>query len=143
MQKRDILEAISRVENYLYEKYSVEVHYEPGADNAYYDSLERIEIDSYQNYLYRLYTLLHEAGHVLVRHGLRSPYSTFELRFPNMKFADRSSRGNLSHRIDVLREEVLAWEAAATIAEMLDIKVDNSKLDTHRNKCIKSYVDWI
>ena len=141
MQKREILKSISKVENYLLEKYQVEVYYEAGSDNAYYESLGRIEVDSYQNYLYRLFTLLHEAGHVQVRKGLISPWSP-AAQFSSMKFSPEESCGTVSQRIDILREEVLAWEAASMIASLLDIEV-GEKMNTHRNNCLKTYVDWI
>jgi hypothetical protein len=140
MKKKQTLDAISRVENYLLEKYGVEVYYGAGVDNSYYDCIKRIEIDSYQNYIYRLFSLLHEAGHVHVRN---TAFQSFTKAFPHMKVAKRDERIDINHRIDVLREEVLAWKSAFELASTLGINLDIDKMSVHRNNCLKSYLEWV
>ena len=135
-------EYIRRIEGYLLGEYGVEVHYVPFGENAYYDNLAMIEIDAHQNYKYRLYTLLHEAGHVMLRSSSNSAYESFKRQFPSMKVDNRDHRGNLDHRVDVLREEVIAWEKAATLSNQLKIDLDHRSFATHRNNCLKSYIKW-
>lgn len=121
-------------------EYDVYVSFDKdGADEYWFnqDNFEEdkgvISINSSRSVEQQLYVLLHEAGHVI----LRSDPSKFEKRFPN------SNRGTIHGRIEILREEVLAWEAATTVAERLGIKVEEEKWKENYRDALERYARWI
>jgi len=130
------------VENFLLDKHGVEVYYDQEYENIYCQDLKRIEMNTRQNYRSRLHTLLHEAGHVCIRSEV-SGMNSFENRFPFMKTPGFRARGNKNHRIDILREEVLAWESGRELAETLGIPIESGWWSKHRQDALKSYVEWI
>ncbi len=67
LNKEDIKIGLSKVEAYLKAYYNVDVIYGKKEDNAYWSDIEQITINNSQNYRSRLHTLLHEAGHVIIR----------------------------------------------------------------------------
>jgi len=134
-------EEIGKVENFLYQEYEIQVDYAQDNDNAYYQDLSLIEINTRQNFKCRLHTLLHEAGHVILRLG---PDPTeFKTNFPFMRDRSAMKREDKFHRIDVMREEVLAWEKGRDIARMLDITIDEKKWSKHRQEALAAYVEWV
>lgn len=131
---------ISIIESFLYNEYGVEVEYDRDYADSYYHGISRIEINSRQNFKSRLSSLLHEAGHVIIRNKKRF----WPQRFPCMVVADyNSKKRNINHRIDVLREEVLAWEEGETLIDRLSLDVDMSAWVRHRNQALKSYTKWV
>jgi hypothetical protein len=77
--------------------------------------------------------LLHEAGHV----ELRADQEEFLFRFPD------SSRATLAGRIEILKEEVAAWNAALDIAERLGVLIDMGKWKKNYREALNRYVAWI
>lgn len=139
LQKEKIIESLSKIESYLYHKYSIEVEYSQDYDDVYFQDISKIEINSRQNYNSRLNSLLHEAGHAIIR----SRGKWKKRAFPYMRDGGSYVRGNINHRIDVLREEVMAWEEAKNLAKYLSIEIDDEIFARHRSASLKSYVDWI
>tara|TARA_R110000824_G_scaffold282955_6_gene471241 strand:+ start:442 stop:888 length:447 start_codon:yes stop_codon:yes gene_type:complete len=133
---------IERIENFLFDKHEIEVYYDQEYENVYFQDLKRIELSSRQSFRSRLHTLLHEAGHVNIRSEAIGPLS-FKSRFPFMKSPGYRVRGNKNHRIDILREEVLAWEKGRELAETLGIPIEDEWWSKHRQDALKSYVEWI
>jgi len=137
----NLRDQIEKIESYLLQEYDVEVDYDQENDNAYYEDLQRIEINTRQNFKCRLHTLLHEAGHVVLRNG---PDPTeFKNKFPFMRKRGYTVRGSKDHRIDVMREEVLAWEQGRHLAECLNIPLDVPRWNKHRQEALAAYVEWI
>jgi len=60
-----------------------------------------------------------------------------------MKAPGFRARANKNHRIDILREEVLAWESGRELAEALGIQIEGPWWSKHRNDALKSYVEWV
>ncbi len=136
-----IFDQIRRIERFLLEKYEVSVDYSQDNDNAYYQEAKLIDINTRQNFKSRLHTLLHEAGHVILRNG---PDPTeFRTKFSFMRDRSETKRGNKSHRVDVVREEVLAWEEGYGLASQLGISLDEEKWSKHRQQALTAYVEWV
>ena len=131
---------LDKIESFLYNVYSVTVDYATVFEDCYYHESSIIEINSRQNYTSRVHSLLHEAGHVIMR---AQPESEWVRKFPHMKNGSGFIRGNIKHRIDVFREEVLAWEEAEKLARYLGIELDLSVYARHRTDALKTYSDWI
>jgi hypothetical protein len=131
---------ISKIEAYLKIHYDVDVIYGKKEDNAYYSSCNQVTINNSQNFKCRLHTLLHEAGHVIIRHDGKE---SFKKQFPFMKYGGGSKRGNFNHRLDVLREEIMAWDEGERLAEFLGIELDYKWWLRHRNEALKTYIEWM
>lgn len=142
MDNSIIKKSLDKIESFLYHKYNVGVVYLRDEADTYYQNLERVEINSRQNFKSRLHSLLHEAGHVVLRNGGHRGEGTFCGRFPNMNTVNRDRYANMAHRVDVLREEVLAWEEAEKIAIDLSIELDKDLWNKHRYSALASYVNW-
>ena len=137
--KQQCKEYLRRIERHLIDNYGIEVLYDQYFKDAYYDSARCIEINSRQNYPSRLHSLLHEAGHVVIRKQTVKPF--FE-RFPYQKIGGADIRGNKKHRVDIIREEVMAWERAEDIAAELCIELDLKIWSRHRSSALLTYMEW-
>ena len=82
----------------------------------------------------QLYSLLHEMGHYLLRKNSRED----KWNASNDDF--ESDNG----RIDLAREEVLAWEQAEEIAKRIKVwdSVDANKWDEHVRECLFGYMKF-
>ena len=129
-------EYINRIISYLDLKYQIPVVFERDADTAlYHEGRKLIDGD------FIIITpnpnnddkLLHEAGHVL----LREDEYEHERRFP----AAEAKRGK-AFRVDVLREEVLAWEAGRDMARNFDIPVNNKLWNSMVTSALSKYIEW-
>jgi len=130
---------INRVEWYLVSNYDVHVSFEhDGLDEYWFDpdSIEEdkgvVSINSSETLENQLYTLLHEAGHV----ALRVNTDEFRSEFPPL------TRDTFVGRLDILREEVLAWDKAAYIAKHLGIEVDEEKWRENSVEALAKYIRW-
>jgi Zn-dependent peptidase ImmA (M78 family) len=139
MMKKKAERFLNRLESYLLDQ-DIVVSYEVDAENLYCQKEGCIEINSRQDYESRLYTLLHESGHVSLRK------SNFKQKFPFMKKRlhgkDGERLSTYLHRADVLREEVLAWDVAEDLAATLSIELNHSRWANQRSKCLISYMKW-
>ena len=133
-------EHFKRIERFLLEEFDIEVVYGHELSDAYYDSARIIEINNRQNIPSRLHSLLHEAGHASLRNEKRRV--SFCTNFPFMRKHGSSKRGDKNHRVDVVREEVLAWERGQDIAMQLGIDIDQDLWSMHRKNSLITYMEW-
>ena len=141
--KDKVLQDINCIEFMLLDKYGVSVDFDVNGENEYWfdpndpEDMGLITIDSSMNLSEQLFVLLHEAGHVI----LRSDKEYFSKRFPEI------NRDTLSGRIEILREEVMAWNEATNLIEKFGI--DRSKhfdLDawkTNYRNALAMYATWV
>lgn len=122
----------------MLDKHEVEIVYVQDTTDAYYKSARCIEINSRQNYPSRVHSLLHEAGHV----SLRKENDVFFREFPYLRIGGSQTRGDKRHRVDVIREEVLAWEAGLNLAIELGIDIDMKLWNRHRQGALITYMEW-
>ncbi len=121
---------LDKVSDWLEINEDVAVEYSSEPGNFYYYDDGLISIYNRQATLSKLYSLLHEAGHHIVRKN-------------NSKW-NISPDKTKSFKVDVVREEVLAWETAASVARYLNIWSGIDK--EHWNKFLKEqlhdYICW-
>lgn len=120
-------------------QYDVYTSFEKNGSDEYWfdpDGFEEdkgvISIDSSKTPEQQLYVLLHEAGHVV----LRSNVAEFAERFPD------SCRETLHGRLEILKEEVLAWDISLEIANRLGIKVEKEKWKENYRNALEKYTRW-
>lgn len=118
---------LAAVEIFLGEVYDVVVDFDPlGMDEFWIDD-KVITINDAQSPRKQLFVLLHEAGHVILRSN-----SEFSEMFP----------GAETSKIEILKEEVMAWEEARKLANKLEIPMGKD-WDIHVRQAIMRYVNWV
>ena len=133
MTKDELQETTKKLCEFLTEK-GLKITFSSHGDNAYYPILNEIVINTKQNLTSRYYSLLHETGHYLLRQ--KSDFSSKYLI--DHTFGSR----NKNSRIDVLREEVAAWDKAVEFAEQNNFQIEKSKMDYYSKKFIYQYALW-
>jgi len=132
-EREKIRHQIDDLEFYLIDKQNITVVFGYDEENCLVDNAF-ITINTRQNLRYQLHSLLHEAGHVM----LRKNKNHFQKKFPGISRKSNS----ISYRLDRLKEEITAWERGKSIAKRLDIDIDEKWWNRHSNKCIHDYVKW-
>ena len=118
---------LASVEIFLGEVYDVVVDFDPlGMDEFWIDD-KVITINDTQSPRKQLFVLLHEAGHVILRSN-----NEFSKMFP----------GAETSKIEILKEEVMAWEEARKLANKLEIPMGKD-WDVHVRQAIMRYVNWV
>lgn len=84
----------------------------------------------------QLYLLLHEAGHVLLRESEKE----HKRRYPAAVI--KGTRPTRAHKIDTLREEVMAWEKGREIAADFQIPIDDSIWHSMVTSALYKYLEW-
>lgn len=120
-------DSISAVESYLVEAYDVVVDYDPMGLDEYWIDDNVITINTLKDKQHQLCVLLHEAGHVVLRSR-----ADFDEMFPGIK----------TSRVEVLKEEIMAWEEARKLADKLSINLGDN-WNTHVRQAIMKYVRWV
>jgi len=118
---------ISAVESYLVDAYDVVVDYDPMGLDEYWIDDNVITINTLKDKQHQLFVLLHEAGHVVLRSR-----DDFEEMFPGIE----------TSRVEVLKEEIMAWEEARKLANNLSINL-GEQWNAHVRQAIMKYVRWV
>jgi hypothetical protein len=133
------VKAINKVADYV-SKLGWNVVFEKDGDEGIIPALRNVTVNSKKSKKSQLFALLHEAGHACL----------FAERDYTEKFGDgyirtagKKSTRSLRHRVDVLREEVAAWEKAEELIGALGVDVDMRAFRDDRNRCLMTYIDWV
>ena len=134
---------IECIEFHLSEFHNVMVHFEEGGADEYWYDPENPEdpgdivINSSNSIFHQLVVLLHEAGHV----ELRSDREKYEEMFPD------SSRDFVGGRVEILKEEVMAWQKAWELGKAYGV-VDSEFFDLEAwkknyRRALMLYSNWV
>lgn len=133
---------IDRVTGYLEIEYGVQVVFERDGETALFHDRrgivpgDFIVVNNRVTRQRQLYMLLHEAGHVLLRECERE----HKRRYPAAVIAGK--RATRAHKIDILREEVMAWEKGRDIAADFLIPIDDSVWHSMTTSALYKYLEW-
>ena len=119
---------------WLLRNYKITVEFACNAEDEYDSEKKIILINSKTNLKSQLNTLLHEAGHAILRADIRK----YKKQFPSYNCV----RASKDSKMDILREEFLAWEEGLKLAQKLKIKLDLEKYNGHMRKALWGYVYW-
>ena len=92
-KRKELRQQIEEVETYLIDKKNIIVLFERNIGNFYCEDI--ITINSRQNLRYQLHTLLHEAGHALIRGNKKN----FRERYPGLYKRKNSKSYKLDYRL--------------------------------------------
>jgi hypothetical protein len=119
--------------NHLEENHNVKVIQKPYEEDAWYPMLNMIRINQNLKYRERLFTLLHEAGHMIIDNTVR--YKDI-LCFNKNRPHKIRSKMNFVH---TLNEEILAWNYGKELIKSLNFSIEENKLEEYITDCIMSY----
>jgi len=106
---------------------SVVVDFDPlGMDEFWIDD-RVVTINDTPSLRKQLFVLLHEAGHIILRCG-----DDFSDMFP----------GAETSKVEILKEEVMAWEEGLKLAHNLGIEIDLKLWHNFVKKNLFDYVKW-
>jgi len=135
-------EHIERIRAFLEIEYDMSVIFERDGETALFHDRRGIVpgdfiiINNRVKLQKQLYMLLHEAGHVM----LRESETEHERRFPAALINTR--RFSRAHKVDILREEVLAWEKGLEVAADFQIPVDDKLWHSMVTSALYKYLEW-
>jgi hypothetical protein len=119
-----------------------EVDCYPGAQDQVDFNDYCVHINSSKGAESRLYTLLHEAGHVMVR----DDWASFSQFYPNYLKSqwglDGRTTKSKSHRVAAIAEEYEAWRRGLVLAWQLGIPVNSNKYDRESSDAMLTYIHW-
>ena len=118
---------MSSIESFLSDIYDVVVDYDPLGMDEYWIDDKVVTINDTKSLQHQLFVLLHEAGHVILRNQ-----DDFDKMFP----------GSKTSKIEILKEEVHAWEEARKLAVKLQIPLGKG-WEIHVRQAIMKYVHWV
>jgi len=135
---QDIWNQQSReIEDWLENK-GFEVSYGTDLQDAVCFALKMVTINSRQRSESRYYTLLHEAGHVLISQTA----SKFEAEHPMYACSsDRRVTKSKAYQVSLISEEIEAWKRGRRLAGRFNHKIDNEKYDRIMATCVMSYIE--
>ena len=132
---REYQEDINAVEGYLIDILDAVVIFAEDEPNAYWrNGYPTVSICTKQPKRLQLYTLLHEAGHAIIRSK-----ENYDIKFP---YGNQHKNKSISRRVDVLREEVMAWESGHKLAADLGLSIDQKLWHNFVKKNLFDYVRW-
>ncbi len=135
-------EYIERIVSFLEIEYELQVTFERDGETALFHERrgivpgDFIVVNNRVTRQRQLYLLLHEAGHVL----LRECEKDHKRRYPAAVIGGK--RATRAHKIDTLREEVMAWEKGREIAEDFQIPIDDSVWHSMVTSALYKYLEW-
>lgn len=112
----------------------------PDEEDACWSDVKQITIYSGQGIEKRLYSLLHECGHALIR----SDAKNFEHSYPAHATAELDGRKRRSdkYKVSLIEEEVEAWKRGYRLANRLGLFIDEENFNKLKTKCLISYFIW-
>tara|TARA_B100000287_G_scaffold74168_1_gene65919 strand:- start:609 stop:998 length:390 start_codon:yes stop_codon:yes gene_type:complete len=121
LNKRSSNKDIEKVERYL-EDLGIEVHYSAEVSDSFCDLYwYEIHIPQSETEEFILFSLLHEGGHFLVE-----AHDLFE--------------SDVDDDIDIIVNEVLAWEAGLDIAESCELDIDMKRYYNTAKESLEKYI---
>lgn len=115
------------------ETLGVAVHLDSDVESSqYHHEQRRVEIRKHKNKQELLFSLLHEAGHVVLRYD----GSFHREMYPSKYHEDPEIKFWLN---DLLQEEYDAWQEGFVLSQKLSLNVDHEKYERFADECLNTY----
>ena len=115
------------------------VIFEKGGEEGIVPALRNVTVDTKKKRSTQLISILHEAGHAVM---FADPEYEKNYRDGYLRLTTKKSTKVLRHRMEVLREEMAAWDKAELLIDFLGISIDAQRFRDDRNRSLKTYVEW-
>lgn len=112
--------------------------------NKYLPEDKVIVINKTQNTTKKLLILLHECGHYLIDQSKDKNSTNYNKKYGNgYDFSDDNKKNKtITHKIDILSEEIEAWNRGYSLALRLKLSIDKDKFDREKATSVKTYAFW-
>jgi len=140
IDKQELFAGYCAVWEYAENRLGYEVHEGPDMQDVCMSDVKEINICSRKGIEKKLYGLLHECGHALIREN----WTKFQKEFPAHAACGYDRRKNRTdgYRVSLVEEEYEAWKRGKRLAKRLGIELDEERYEKHKTKCIMSYMHW-
>jgi len=141
LERVEMNDGFNRVSDYISSKYGFSVRLCPDTPGGVCCFVNKeVVVNSSLGIEKRLYVLLHEIGHILIRWN----WKKFEKEFAAHAghFADGRKSRSKKFRVSTLEEEFEAWKRGKRIASKLSVRIDEEKFNKFKCECLMSYVNW-
>lgn len=103
-----------------------------------------IIINKYKSTTNKLHTLLHECGHFLIDQARDRNERVYNIKFGHGYefFDDKKKNKTVIHKIDILSEEIEAWNRGYSLALRLNLVLNKDSFDKEKAIAIKTYAFW-
>ena len=128
------------VDKQAVDRLGYEIYEGPDMQDLCMSDIKEINICSRKGIEKKLYGLLHECGHALIREN----WTKFQKEFPAHAACGYDRRKNRTdgYRVSLVEEEYEAWKRGKRLAKRLGIQIDEERFEKHKTKCIMSYMHW-
>lgn len=117
-----------------------DVIFEKSVNDCVTLSKRQVLINSKKSRKTQLISLLHEAGHIFL---FQNPEYLKRYPFGYFGATKRHHTYTLRHKIDVMREEIAAWDEAEKLIDRLNIKINMNDFRDQRNRSLLTYAECI
>tara|TARA_R110002110_G_scaffold297366_1_gene511475 strand:+ start:85 stop:531 length:447 start_codon:yes stop_codon:yes gene_type:complete len=140
IDKQEIFAGYCAVWEYAVNRLGYEVYEGPELLDVCMSDVKEINICSRKGIEKKLYGLLHECGHALIREN----WTKFQKEFPAHAACGYDRRKNRTdgYRVSLVEEEYEAWKRGKRLAKRLGIELDEERFEKHKTKCLMSYMHW-
>ena len=140
INRQELHNAYSTVWQYATNRLGYQIFEDPHFDDVCMSDVKEIHICSRNGIENKLYALLHECGHALVREN----WTKFEKEFPAHAACgyDGRKNGTAKYRVSLIEEEYEAWKRGKRLAKRLGIELDEARFEKHKTECLMSYIKW-
>ena len=138
--KKTFEKGIDKLSDWVHKKgYSIEFDY--CVRDEFHPADKTITISLRQGPEKRLYSLMHECGHLILHHNeklyaKKYPSSTKMAYYNSNHRLERSPK----YKIDILSEEIDAWRKGQDLAKRLNFYIDEENYYSIMAICVYSYV---
>ena len=140
VDKQTLHVGYNEVWKYAINRLGYEIYEDPDYQDCCRNDAKIIEICSRNGIENKLYALLHECGHALIREN----WKKFTQEYPahaDCGFDGRKSR-SAKFKISTIEEEIEAWKRGKRLAKRLGIEINEERYDANKAKYLMSYVLW-
>lgn len=101
-----------------------------------------IKISNFLSKEEQRFTILHECGHLLLGQNKETYQKMFPIQNRMDSSSETSKKKKLQYRIEVLKEEILAWDRGRELAKRLKIKINQKNWEKYKSSCLFTYIEW-
>ncbi len=123
------------------DEHKYKVIFDPKYNDEIYQTRRLIKICSKPSLQSQLIGLIHECGHVILDES-RDYWIKYERGWPKVRTKDKRLKKSAIHRIQLLEEEIEAWNKAEILAKELRIKINVKMFHQIKYYCLMHYVKF-
>lgn len=142
VDKKELNEGFKKLLDWVTVTKDYDVYIYPKANDEFHRGKKRICINSSLGVEKRLYSLMHECGHLLIQDNKKRYEKQFASHAKREIWRDGRKNKTDKYKISIIEEEYEAWRRGKKLAKRLGINFDEDRFDQYRAHCIMSYLFW-